>query len=314
MTISAVIIGKDEGERLIKCLDAAMGHFDEIIYVDSGSKDHSVAEAKKRDVQVVELDMSRPFTAARARNAGMEALQKKATFIQFLDGDCILDKQWIKAAVALLDQRTDVAAVNGILAELKPDASIYNLICDIEWSNTPGEIEAIAGVSLFRADAITKVGGFDPDVHAGEEGELCLRLKELGWKFWNIDVPMAQHDAAIYKFGTWWKRCVRHGQAIYLEREMHKDNVHYRGPKTILRAIFWAAVLPLSIITIAIFSCTVAVLLLLVYPLQILRMALKTSLPFTTALKYSSLMMLSKFAELCGMMDFALKNRKMQLK
>lgn len=69
-TVAAVAIGRNEGARLVACLESMVGRVDPIIYVDSGSTDNSVAEARARGAEVVELDMSIPFTAARARNAG----------------------------------------------------------------------------------------------------------------------------------------------------------------------------------------------------------------------------------------------------
>ena len=47
-----------------------------VVYVDSGSSDGSVGLARSMGAEVVELDLSLPFTAARARNAGFERLQQ----------------------------------------------------------------------------------------------------------------------------------------------------------------------------------------------------------------------------------------------
>jgi glycosyltransferase involved in cell wall biosynthesis len=65
-----VAIGRNEGERLRRCLISAQGVYDHVVYVDSGSSDDSVALAESFGAVVVVLDTARPFTAARARNAG----------------------------------------------------------------------------------------------------------------------------------------------------------------------------------------------------------------------------------------------------
>ena len=59
--IGAVVIGRNEGKRLITCLKSIINHIDHIVYVDSGSTDNSVAEAKLLGCDVVSLDMNIPF-------------------------------------------------------------------------------------------------------------------------------------------------------------------------------------------------------------------------------------------------------------
>ena len=65
--VSVVVIGRNEGERLKRCLASLATDSTCIVYVDSGSSDGSVDHARKSGVDVVELDLSIPFTAARAR-------------------------------------------------------------------------------------------------------------------------------------------------------------------------------------------------------------------------------------------------------
>jgi glycosyltransferase involved in cell wall biosynthesis len=69
--IAAIAIGRNEGERLVRCFASLQGRVGLIVYVDSGSTDGSVAAAQDSGAEVVALDLSVPFTAARARNAGL---------------------------------------------------------------------------------------------------------------------------------------------------------------------------------------------------------------------------------------------------
>ena len=103
--IGAVVIGRNEGQRLISCLESLLNCIEYIVYVDSGSLDNSLQEAEKRGVKCVSLDMSEAFTAARARNEGAECLLKeypKIDYIQFVDGDCELQPNWIDLAQSFL--------------------------------------------------------------------------------------------------------------------------------------------------------------------------------------------------------------------
>ena len=176
-----VVIGRNEGERLRRCLTALDDHRGHTVYVDSGSADESVALSRSLGMEVVELDPTRPFTAARARNEGFcRAMQmhSEAEFVQFVDGDCELASHWLDAAERALHDDANLVAVFGWLHERHPEASIYNRLCEVEWSLAPaGLSESCGGNALIRAAAFRAAGGFDAALPAGEEGELCLRLR-----------------------------------------------------------------------------------------------------------------------------------------
>src|SRR5262249_30270274 len=156
-----------------------------IVYVDSGSTDDSVAFARSRGVEVVELDMSIPFTAARARNEGLDRLLKvdpEVHFVQFVDGDCEVQQGWLQKAEQTLQSETAVAVVCGRRRERFPQSSIYNRLCDMEWDTPIGEAGACGGDAMMRVPALRQVGGYRASLIAGEEPELCTRLRGAGWK------------------------------------------------------------------------------------------------------------------------------------
>jgi GT2 family glycosyltransferase len=74
---------------------------------------------------------------------------------------------------------------------------------------------------MIRMSAFRDVGGYDPSVIAGEEPEMCVRLRGKGWKIRRIDAEMTLHDAAMTRFGQWWKRNVRAGHAFAEGYAMH---------------------------------------------------------------------------------------------
>ncbi|MEZ5914678.1 MAG: glycosyltransferase family A protein [Parvularculaceae bacterium] len=157
--VGYVAIGRNEGERLRACLSSLRRDPSAIIvYVDSGSTDSSLEAAREFGAQSVELDTNIPFTAARARNAGASRLLELAApdFIQFVDGDCTLDADWMRRATGLLDARKDVAVVCGRRRERFPDASVYNRLCDIEWASPIGDALSCGGDALMRAAAFRR--------------------------------------------------------------------------------------------------------------------------------------------------------------
>ena len=139
MNFGVVVIGRNEGERLRRCLRSLSAP--EVVYVDSGSTDGSVQWARDYGVNTIELEANLPFTAARARNAGFRRLRElkpEVAYVQFVDGDCELIEGWLQHASAFLDTHADVAAVTGQLLERDPEQSIYNWLCDEEWRGPTG--------------------------------------------------------------------------------------------------------------------------------------------------------------------------------
>ena len=264
-----VAIGRNEGVRLIQCLDSLKQQLlpgVPIIYVDSGSTDNSLAEAEARNAQVVSLDMSIPFTGARARNEGFAYLLQhfpQTQYVQFIDGDCELIAGWGEAAIATLAQNPELAVVFGQLQERFPEASAYNRLAAMEWIVSVGEANACGGIAMMRSQAISEVGGFNPKMICGEEPELCIRLRQKGWKIWCIDQKMAIHDMNMHRFGQWWKRSVRGGWAVAEGAAMYGDTAEQYMRKENVSGWVWGAVLPMVGLIGAIASHGITLLFLL---------------------------------------------------
>lgn len=272
--VGAVIIGRNEGARLVACLASFPDRVRPLVYVDSGSTDGSVAAARAAGAEVVALDMGVPFTAARARNAGFERLRSAAAveFVQFVDGDCRMQPGWIEAALAFLDARPEVGVVCGRRREVRPEASVWNRLCDAEWDTPVGEAKACGGDALMRVAAVAAVGGYDARLIAGEEPELCVRLRQAGWKVWRIDREMTLHDAAMTRVGQWWKRMQRGGHAFAEGAALHGAPPERHWVAETRRALAWGVAMPLAVLA-GLAVTPWAGLLLMAYPAQMLRLA-----------------------------------------
>jgi GT2 family glycosyltransferase len=304
--VGVVIIGRNEGERLIKCLASVKSDTSNIVYVDSGSTDDSIAAAKQVGAFVVSLDLTQPFTAARARNEGfaaLKALKPEVCFVQFVDGDCVLVPGWLAFALMFIEQRDDIAIVCGRRRELRPGASIYNQLCDVEWDTPVGESSECGGDTLVRAKAFEEVGGFRPKLIAGEEPELCVRLREIGWKIWRIDAEMSRHDAAITRFAQWWVRAVRGGHAFAEVSRLHWTSAVGIWKRETVHIIFWGGVLPAAIGLGALIH-PAALGGALAYALQICRIAFSRGPASWQSWTYAVFMTVAKFAEFQGIVKF----------
>ncbi len=311
--VGVVVIGRNEGERLMRCLDSCRNSDVDIVYVDSGSTDGSVERASAREVAVERLDMSKPFTAARARNAGLRRLTSQnasVRFVQFVDGDCELDAAWLASGRAFLVSRPDVAAVHGRLRERHPTASIYNLQCDCEWATPVGPARSFGGLVMLRAAALSAVGGFDETLIAGEEPELAVRLRAAGWKIHRIDAEMALHDANILRFGQWWRRTVRAGYAFAEGAALHGATPERHWVREVKSAQFWTiGVIAAALVAVALLG-PVGLLVLLAYPLQVVRLALKDRTGTPRRFLRAGLTVLGKFAEMQGQLRYGSTRRR----
>lgn len=310
--IGAVVIGRNEGERLKQCLNSLVNELKYIVYVDSGSTDGSVALAQSLGVMVITLDMAKPFTAARARNAGLAALVENypsIDYVQFVDGDCEVQSGWMAQAKDFLDSAPDFAAVCGRRRERYPDASIYNRLCDIEWDTPIGETKACGGDALLRLTALQAVDGYREGLIAGEEPEMCYRMRQLGWKIMRLDAEMTLHDAAMTRFGQWWKRNQRAGHAYAESYALHGNHQEPFRKKETRSIVIWALLIPLIIILLSVIEDDLVILWLL-YPLQILRLVFQYQEKldsFYLRIIYATSNVLGKWPQFMGIVAF-LKN------
>ena len=303
--IGAVIIGRNEGDRLGLCLASVHAQVEHVVYVDSGSEDDSVERARQIGAEVVELDMSKPFTAARARNEGLEALTKDRhiDFVQFIDGDCELQDGWIAVASEFLIHHSDAAVAFGHRRERFPERSAYNRMCDWEWNTPIGISKACGGDALMRIKALEDVEGFDPSLIAGEEPELCVRLRRWHWQIWRLDHEMTLHDAAMTRFNQYWNRARRAGHAFVEGAVMHGLPPERHFVTETRKALRWGLYLPLFALILFTYVTPWSLLLLLLYPLQIVRLALRDG-GRRDAWERAVLLVVGKFAEMTGVLEY----------
>jgi GT2 family glycosyltransferase len=245
---------------------------------------------------VVALDVSQGFTAARARNAGLAVLQSP-DFVQFVDGDCEVVSGWIDRALDAFAAHPLAVVVCGRRRERFPEASVYNRLADAEWDTPLGQALACGGDALMRFSAVQAVGGYDAELIAGEEPDLCLRLRRAGGEVWRIEAEMTLHDAGLLHFGQWWRRMLRGGFAFAEGAARYGAAPEHHWRREMRRAVFWGLGLPLAIVVVAAVSSW-GWALVLIYPLQMVRLARRGG----WAWGFYSL--IGKFAEARGVVSY----------
>lgn len=306
MSVDVVLIGRNEGERLVKSLASVVGQARRVVYVDSGSTDDSMAHARSAGADCLALDMSVPFTAARARNAGFAALlayDDPPDLVQFLDGDCIMAPGWLAAGEAAFRAESGLGLVTGQQVELHRNTTVFNQMSDFEWKRPIGQIEACGGNMMVRVAAFQAVGGFDPTVIAAEDDDLCTRLRKAGWRLIRIPEDMSQHDGGVLRFSQWWKRAERTGHGFAQVGHLHPE--YFLRERQ--RGWVYGLILPLIAVVGAFTSPVVPVLVLGLYALSYLktmRGLQENGLPAAEARAHSVFLTLSKFPNVIGMIRF----------
>jgi GT2 family glycosyltransferase len=311
--IAAVVIGRNEGELLNLSLGSVRNAQLPSVYVDSGSSDGSPAIARDFGVPTVDLDPSRPFSAARGRNEGLrEALRRwpQTNFVMFLDGDCALNADFPLPAIATFEQQPDCAIVTGHLSERHPEASVYNRLCAIEWRSPAGRMDhmsGLGGIMMARVSALHQVGGFNEQAIAGEEPDLGVRLGLAGYSVIKIDRPMATHDAQMTRFGQWWKRAVRGGHALAHRYARHGRTRFQDGRRELQSTLFWGFGVPAIVFLLLWPTRGLSLLLIGGYALlgwRIYRHYLRTGLPSSDAWLATRFILYGKFAEFVGVLRY----------
>ena len=168
--------------------------------------------------------------------------------MQFVDGDCEVQQSWLPAALAIANSRPTLAVVCGRRRERFPEASVFNELCDIEWDTPIGNALACGGDALMRNEALKEVGGYDGRFIAGEEPELCVRLRHSGYNIYRADHEMTLHDADMHHVHQWWKRAKRCGYAYAMGFDAHgaPPEEHYKSE--LLRSVVWGGAFPVAML------------------------------------------------------------------
>jgi GT2 family glycosyltransferase len=308
--VGVVVIGRNEKEHLERCLRSVDIRTTVVVYVDSGSSDGSLELARAMGVEVLELDPALPFSAGRACNAGWQHLSERVPdlqWVQFLAGDCELVHGWLERGRSELTRRPDVAVVCGRLREESRGASVYNRLADMEWDAPVGEDVDFAGLAMLRLSALRQVGGFNAALIAGEEPELCLRLRRQGWKTLRLGAEMARHDMRMSHWTQWWRRSVRTGYGYAEGAWLHGQAPERFWVHESLSIWFWGLFLPVLAWGGALLTRGLSLFLLLGYPaltLRIVRRMRRRGCSRGDSLVYALSCVLAKFPQLSGQMRF----------
>ena len=112
-----------------------------------------------------------------------------------MDGDMLLDPDFLPAALAYLETNPAVAGVTGHVDEMNQTSLEYvRRGRRISPENRIGSIDRMNGGGLYRRKAIEEVGYLsDRNLHGYEEFDLGVRLRAQGWSLHRLDRSFVRH-------------------------------------------------------------------------------------------------------------------------
>ena len=225
MSVSIIIKTLNEAERLASTIEsalAAVGRDGEVIVADSGSTDGTVEIAMRAGVTVVQITPEVQPSCGLGPQLGYQ--YSRGDYICLMDGDMLLDPDFLRKAVAFLQANPTVGGVGGRVVEM----NLENLEFARRLSRggaeyNAGPVDRLNGGGLYRREAVKSVGYLsDRNLHGYEEFDLGVRMRQAGWGLHRLDIPFAQHFG--YRMNAY---------ALLLRRWRSK---YLRGTGEVLRA------------------------------------------------------------------------------
>jgi len=196
--ISVVIPALNEeahiGACLVQlCLQTLPRELFEVLLVDNGSTDATVARARefqdKLQLRILEVPRC---TISELRNTG--AATAAASVLAFLDADCMAEPDWLEQALA---HKAD-NAIWGAHYRVQRDATwVGRVWFTHQATEQSGPVAFLPGGCLITTRSVLdSVGGFNPNVHTSEDVDLCTRAKRAG------NEVLAYPELAVFHEGT----------------------------------------------------------------------------------------------------------------
>lgn len=227
----------------------------EVLVIDDGSTDDSVAVAARFPVRVITVGRNQGL--AHARNVAIGAA--KTEYLASLDSDVVADPQWLERLMLQFEAErlstdTGLATLAGVMGRLseRHDVGLANQWRVVHCAQHHGDErlhdapECYGCNGVWRRDVLIRVGGFDERYRAnGEDSDLSQRVRALGCRLgyeplarcshmrrdtlesilntaWRYHVPFHEHRFGI--FDTAQVADVLHKTGENLSR--HQQNLH----------------------------------------------------------------------------------------
>ena len=242
MKLAFVILTKNSGRTLDKCLGAIAGlksDFEpEVIIVDGGSTDNTLSIIEKcRGELNVKVLYDGGMGLGYARDIGWRA--SSAEYIVMLDSDVIVNRNFLRQAVKLLQQDRGLGAVSAKLKPISLDRGWLgkfqekNLAIYLHHLDPPYPMKAVAlhtACTVFKRRVLEEIGGFDAYFNlAKEDSDVSYRIRKAGYKLSYLNIyALHLERARILKLNF------RYGRSFILISRKHPDMENFLRLKNVV--------------------------------------------------------------------------------
>jgi GT2 family glycosyltransferase len=200
-------------KHLPSVLETSYPNYD-VVIIDNGSTDASVSYVKEHHPDIKIIENSSNIGFARANNIAFKEYPDY-DFYALLNNDMDVEKDWLDVLVNTAEsgKKTGVVGPKIVYAQRKDDRYVINSAGgvvnrrDMSFDRFEGnvddgsydrveEVDFISGgAMLLRANAVQDVGGFDDRMFFYyEDVDLCLRMRDTGWKAVYCGKTRVYHD------------------------------------------------------------------------------------------------------------------------
>ncbi|MGH9442389.1 MAG: glycosyltransferase family 2 protein [Thermoanaerobaculia bacterium] len=229
-SISAIVINRNGGSALLRCLESLAGQEDpvlEVLVIDNDSSAAERDEVRRRFPEVRLVGFSSNLGFARAVNEGIS--RTSGRFVLTVNNDARLSPAYAGRLARLLASDDRAAGAQGVVLEDDGTAidtaglswnargEAVPFLAGREPSAGPSAAVEVPGISataaLYRRAALESVAEngmvFDSSFFAYyEDVDLSLRLAREGWRFTLDPGAVAYHEGSLTGRRTPWRRAL----------------------------------------------------------------------------------------------------------
>lgn len=197
VTVSVIIKTLNEEKKIAATIESALAAVaplgGEVVVADSGSRDRTVEIAASYGVVVAQIEPPARPSCGIGPQLGYQ--YSRQPFLCLLDGDMILDPDFLPAALDFMAQNPAVAGVTGHVEEMAvSNLEFARRVGRVAPEYSTGAIDRMNGGGLYRRAAIEQVGYLsDRNLHGYEEFDLGARLRSAGWALHRLDRRFVSH-------------------------------------------------------------------------------------------------------------------------
>jgi len=201
--VSAIVTTRNSGRTLRACLESLRAQTErpEIVVVDNGSTDETPALA----AQLADVVMHAGPERSAQRNVGIRAASGE--FVLIVDSDMILEPGVVAACL-----RTAGEGAGAIAIPEESFGSGYWAQCKRLERSAYANDALVQAARFFRRADLLEIGGYDEDLHGGEDWDVSLRASALSG--FAVADALIRHDEGVVRLGVLFRKKLYYARSL----------------------------------------------------------------------------------------------------